>query len=81
MTIGMGITREDNGRDISTPPLYLSQEVKRIPREILTSERIGIPNKGAWTTAPLRYTVKGNSYVSKGRKRDAEPGDGWLLLK
>ena len=81
MTIAMGIDQQDDGHIINLPPLYLSNHMKRLPKEIHVSERIGIPNKGEWTTAPLRYSVKGNPFVSRMRKRDMKEDGGWMEEK
>lgn len=67
LTKAMGITKEDNGSSILQPPLYIDPNTKQEPAVIEESKRIGIPNKGEWTEALLRYTVKGNPYVSKKR--------------
>lgn len=75
----MGISKENDGKDISQPPLYLSPNMKKTPQIISVSERIGIPNKDEWTTAPLRYTVEGNPFVSRSRKSDAQSDGGWLV--
>lgn len=51
---------------------------RKHPREIIASPRIGIPNKGKWTKAPLRFSVKGNPFVSHMRVRDCQhPDDTW----
>src|SRR5690625_3371014 len=76
MTIAMGITKKDNGNMIHQPPLYIDLSTRKTPRIIKTTPRIGIPNKGKWTTAPLRYSVKGNGFVSKSRKSEFETGNG-----
>ena len=43
---------------------------RKYPKDIIASPRIGIPNKGDWTHKSLRYTVKGNPFVSRMRKSD-----------
>lgn len=78
LTRALAVTKADDGTDISEPPLYIDLEKKRVPREIVTSPRIGIPNKGEWTEAPLRYTVKGNPFVSRRRKAEDSVDKGWL---
>lgn len=76
LTKAMGITREDYGTSISEPPLYLSSDQRRIPKNIIDSPRIGIPNKGKWTDEPLRFTVGGNPYVSR-KKGTVDLDLGW----
>lgn len=72
----MGITKEDNGTHILDPPLSIDLLTKREPAMIEESARIGIPNKGEWTEALLRYTVKGNPYISKKRGK-VSVDNGW----
>lgn len=58
--------------------LVLSSPLNRTPSKIGTSGRIGVPHKGKWTTAPLRYFVSGNPYVSKmPRKSVDHQFNGW----
>ena len=65
LTKALGVTKEDYEMDSLTPPLFIDSSKKKQPIEIEKSKRIGIPNKGKWTDALLRYTVKGNPYVSR----------------
>lgn len=67
LTKAMGIIMEDNGTGILEPPLYIDPYSKKKPKNIELSPRVGIPNKGKWTEALLRYAVKGNPYISKNR--------------
>lgn len=79
LTIAMGIDKSDNGKNVDAPPLLIDVSRRRYPKEIVVSKRIGIPNKGKWTDAPLRYAVKGNPYVSKALKKETEENFGWNL--
>lgn len=76
LTKAMGIDKTDNGTLITEKPLYLSQTKKKTPKKINVTARIGIPNKGIWTDALLRYTVDGNPYIS-GRKERIDEDFGW----
>lgn len=76
LTQAMGITKEDNGTHILESPLSIDLLTKREPAMIEESARIGIPNKGEWTEALLRYTVKGNPYISKKRGK-VSVDNGW----
>ena len=69
LTKAMGITKELNGMMINEGNLRLDEVNAVCPRHIGTSPRIGIPNKGKWTEAPLRFYVEGNPYVSQMPKR------------
>lgn len=79
LTKAMAITMEDNGTEIDASPLYIDRELRRTPNMIRKSERIGIPNKGQWTDALLRYTVEGNPYVSR-KKGKPMDDHGWQTL-
>lgn len=48
------------------------------PRQIMTTPRIGIPNKAPWTCKALRYFVAGNPYVSGMLRRQMDlTTNGW----
>lgn len=79
MTQAMGITMAEYGQQITSPPLYIDCSNQRKPKSILTTPRIGIPNKEEWTKAPLRYIVKGNPYVSRKRGKMDIMNDGWKV--
>lgn len=79
LTKAMGITMADNGSAADKAPLYISDEMRKTPRLIEQTQRIGIPNKGQWTDALLRYSVEGNPYVS--RKKGKPMNDhGWKAM-
>jgi DNA-3-methyladenine glycosylase len=69
---GLGITRRDNGRDLTALPpggdedvFFLADDGSRPPRRA-TSARIGVEYAGVWAERELRFFVPGNRYVSKG---------------
>lgn len=70
LTKAMAITKELDGKMINQGTLFIDEGNSKLPKEIIVTPRIGIPNKGDWTTAPLRYYVKGNSYVSGLAKKE-----------
>ncbi|EKU49027.1 DNA-3-methyladenine glycosylase [Staphylococcus massiliensis] len=70
LTKAMNIKQSLDGTPINAGPFYIDEENRRYPKEIVADARIGIPNKGEWTDKPLRFTVKGNPYVSRRPKRD-----------
>lgn len=76
LTKAMGINKADDGTMITEPPLILSTTDRKYPKKILVTPRIGIPNKGKWTEAMLRFTVSGNPYVSR-KKGRIEEDFGW----
>ncbi|WP_413536538.1 DNA-3-methyladenine glycosylase [Carnobacterium divergens] len=77
LTKAFGITQMDDGSKIYEKPLYLAKERRKIPLSIDATPRIGVPNKGPWTEAPLRFSVAGNPYVSK-RRGKLDGNNGWL---
>jgi DNA-3-methyladenine glycosylase len=63
---GLGITRRDNGLDLTTgAAFYLADDGTPPPRRA-TSRRIGVEYAGAWATRKLRFYVPDNPYVGKG---------------
>lgn len=79
LTRALNITMEDNGLSILEKPLYLDLSKKLEPVNIDSSPRIGIPNKGEWTEAKLRYTVTGNPYISRNRGK-VSMDNGWKSM-
>ena len=66
----LGITLADNNTQLDARirlRLYAAQ-----PQSIVCGPRIGVPNRGEWTTAPLRYWVAENPYVSGISRRAAD---------
>ncbi|BBD89264.1 DNA-3-methyladenine glycosylase [Staphylococcus caprae M23864:W1] len=77
-TKALNIPRAIDGSTLNDCRLSIDIKNRKYPKEIVESGRIGIPNKGEWTHKPLRYTVKGNPYVSRMRKSDFQnPDDTW----
>ena len=76
LTKAMAVSMADNGSVADAPPVYIDPSTRRLPERIELSSRIGIPNKGQWTDALLRYSVRGNPYVSC-RKGKPAYNNGW----
>lgn len=72
----LGITMEDNGTNVYEPTVMIDPEQHKKPVAVEKTARIGIPNKGKWTDELLRYSVKGNPYVSR-KKGKTEIDNGW----
>jgi DNA-3-methyladenine glycosylase len=51
-----------NGVSLQRKPLVIREGRKVTPEEIETTPRIGISRAVDW---PLRYTIRGNPYVSR----------------
>ncbi|WP_035050830.1 DNA-3-methyladenine glycosylase [Carnobacterium pleistocenium] len=76
LTKAMDITKLDDGTSVAESPLLIDIATRKTPKKIQSSPRIGVPNKGEWTDALLRYTVVGNPYVSR-KKGAIETDFGW----
>ncbi|ETY74164.1 DNA-3-methyladenine glycosylase [Lactiplantibacillus fabifermentans] len=77
----LGLDKQLNGQPLNVGPLHLQLTPRRVPIKISTSGRVGIVNKGDWSSAPLRYYVTGNPWVSQSRQRDIDPEThGWQAL-
>ncbi|BFL67062.1 DNA-3-methyladenine glycosylase [Staphylococcus capitis] len=74
-TKALNIPRAIDGSTLNDCRLSIDTKNRKFTKEIIESGRIGIPNKGEWTDKPLRYTVRGNPYVSRMRKSDFQNPD------
>lgn len=74
-TKAFNIPRAIDGSTLNEGRLSIDTYHRKYPRYIVESPRIGIPNKGEWTHKPLRYTVKGNPFVSRARKSESIAAD------
>ena len=67
LTLALGITRDHNGADVTRGDLVVREAAGRgaveIPPEIRVGPRVGITKCADW---PLRFSVKGNRFVSRG---------------
>jgi DNA-3-methyladenine glycosylase len=59
----MGLTRADDGRDLTDPPLYLCPRRGR-PR-IGVSARVGVGYAGRWADSPWRFFDQSSRHVSR----------------
>ncbi|CAM2944485.1 DNA-3-methyladenine glycosylase [Mammaliicoccus fleurettii] len=73
LTQALQIPRAIDGSKLNIGRLKIDTKHRKYPRAIVAGPRIGIPNKGQWTDEPLRFTVKGNPYVSHMRAKDWLP--------
>jgi DNA-3-methyladenine glycosylase len=62
LTLALDITRAQNGADVTRGNLTVRSTRREEPLEIEVTPRIGIRQCADW---PLRFTVKGNPFVSK----------------
>ncbi|MFC6181897.1 DNA-3-methyladenine glycosylase [Lactiplantibacillus daowaiensis] len=74
----LGLDKTLNNTPLTVATLNLALTPVRQPRHIVAGPRVGILNKGDWTTVPLRYYVAGNPFVSQSKKRDQDQQNhGW----
>ena len=62
LTLALGITRAQNGVDVTRGPLTVRRPAAEEPFEIQVTPRIGIRHCADW---PLRYAIQGNPFVSR----------------
>jgi DNA-3-methyladenine glycosylase len=62
LTLAMGITRAQNGADVTRGRLTVRTPIVQGAFEIEVTPRIGIRHCADW---PLRYIIKGNPFVSR----------------
>lgn len=80
LTQAFGMTLALNQKGLNEDALSLELPAAAYPQQIATSARIGVPNKGEWMDAPLRYFVAGNPYVSKITKKTIDTETlGWRV--
>ncbi|GLB46928.1 DNA-3-methyladenine glycosylase [Philodulcilactobacillus myokoensis] len=78
LTEAMGIDLKLNLKMLNQSNLSLDLIHCKRPKSIKATSRIGVPNKGKWTDAKLRYIVLNNPYVSQMKKRDMDLNQyGW----
>ena len=62
LTLALGITRADNGADVTRGLLVVREPLEPREFDIETTPRIGVRHCADW---PLRYIVRGNPFVSR----------------
>ncbi|HYL36267.1 MAG TPA: DNA-3-methyladenine glycosylase [Bryobacteraceae bacterium] len=62
LTLAMGITRQQNGADLTKSALQVRRERNESPVKVEVTPRIGITHCADW---PLRFLVAGNHFVSR----------------
>jgi DNA-3-methyladenine glycosylase len=70
LTRAMGITRRDNGRDVTLENFCVREPAGEEAFELGVSPRIGIREAVDW---PLRFFIAGNSYVSGASRATRSP--------
>ncbi len=64
LCMAMGITKEHNKMDVTTPPLFVKDATPIPQEEIVQTTRIGVAYAGKWQKEPWRFYIRGNEYVS-----------------
>jgi DNA-3-methyladenine glycosylase len=64
LTLAMGITRAQNGADVTRGSLVVREPAERRAIDIAVTPRIGIRECADW---PLRFAIRGNRFVSRTR--------------
>jgi DNA-3-methyladenine glycosylase len=62
LTLALGITRADNGADVTRGLLVVREPLEPRAFEIETTPRIGVRHCADW---PLRYVIRDNPFVSR----------------
>jgi len=62
LTLALGITRKQNGADLTRGTLQVRSFVEEAPFEIHVTPRVGIRHCADW---PLRFLIAGNRFVSR----------------
>jgi DNA-3-methyladenine glycosylase len=62
LTLALGITRKQNGADLTRSTLHVRRERIESPVEVKVTPRIGITHCADW---PLRFLISGNRFVSR----------------
>ena len=61
LTLALGITRAQNGADVTRGALVVREPAERRRFEVAVTPRIGIRHCADW---PLRFVIRGNPFVS-----------------
>jgi DNA-3-methyladenine glycosylase len=64
LCMAMGITKQQNKADLTSPPLYIQDATKIAANDVVKMTRIGIDYAGEWRDMPWRFYIRGNSFVS-----------------
>jgi len=68
LTIAMGITRALTGHSLQGPELWIEDRGIRVPEtDIVAGTRVGVAYAQEDAFLPYRFSIRGNSYVSRGK--------------
>lgn len=69
LCLAMDVTRNQNGADMTHPPLYIRDGVSVPAEDILHTTRIGVDYADEWKNQPWRFYIKDNPFVSVKAKK------------
>lgn len=61
----LGIDRTCNGLDLLGDALFLAEPEAPEPFEVVAGPRVGVAYAGQWAARPLRFSIRGNPFVSR----------------
>jgi DNA-3-methyladenine glycosylase len=61
----LGIDRRHNGLDLVGDDLFIASPERREPFDIIARPRVGVGYAGQWAEKPLRFSIRGNAFVSR----------------
>ncbi|NYT86505.1 DNA-3-methyladenine glycosylase [Pollutimonas harenae] len=61
----MGIDKSHYGHDLCSSSLFITEDPAAMPIDIAERPRVGVDYAGEWADKPLRFYIRGNSYISK----------------
>jgi DNA-3-methyladenine glycosylase len=64
LTLALGVTRAQNGADVTRGPLVVREPEVRREIDIQVTPRVGITHCADW---PLRFLIRGNRFVSRSK--------------
>jgi DNA-3-methyladenine glycosylase len=65
LCIVMGISKEQNGTDLSVPPLCIETGVTINEKQVIQTTRVNVDYAEEWKHMPWRFFIKDNCFVSK----------------
>jgi DNA-3-methyladenine glycosylase len=65
LCIAMGISKKQNGTDLSVPPLFIDTGVTINEKQVIQTTRVNVDYAEEWKHLPWRFFIKDNCFVSK----------------
>lgn len=61
----LAIDRSLDGHDLVSPDLFLADPATVEPVDVVAGPRVGVDYAGPWAVEPLRFSIRGNPFVSR----------------